>query len=170
MIPTQSTETPMAKINAAAEGIAVRRALSVRDSDIARAARDALDQAVEVPAGSVKVAVRDQVITLSGTTHWHFQSAAATRAVRRLAGVTAINNAIRVRPDVSAEEIMDAIESALRDEATPVSADLKVTTDNGDVLLEGTVHSWSERHHAENVAWAAPGVTHVTSNLRLEHE
>jgi osmotically-inducible protein OsmY len=67
------------------------------DTDIAKAAKQLLDSALDVPSDSVEAGVRDHVITLSGNVTWDHQRAAAVRAVRYIKGVTAVNNTIALR-------------------------------------------------------------------------
>ena len=37
----------------------------------------------------------------------------------------------------------------------------------GEVILKGSVRSWSEREEAERVAWMAPGVTRVLDRITV---
>jgi osmotically-inducible protein OsmY len=75
------------------------------DTDIAKAAKQLLDWAVDVPSDSVEAGVRDHVITLSGNVTWDHQRAAAVRAVRYIKGVTAVNNTIVLRRGESEAEL-----------------------------------------------------------------
>jgi osmotically-inducible protein OsmY len=65
------------------------------DADVARAAANALEADIEVPDG-VKVIARQGWLTLEGKVNWYFESAAAARAVRSLAGVRGVTNLIEV--------------------------------------------------------------------------
>lgn len=65
-------------VTAIAQEITVHTATSqVTDTDIAMQAGDAIQRAVDVPE-TVKVAVHDHIVTLSGSVHWH-----STRCRRR---------------------------------------------------------------------------------------
>jgi osmotically-inducible protein OsmY len=154
-----------------AQEITVRSAFgTVNDTDIARAAAEAIDHAVDVPAGSVKVTVADREVTLSGSVPWHYQHESAARAVRYLKGVHDVINLVTVKPTVSADNIKNAIAAAMMRTAALDARHTTVTTDAaGVVTLSGTVHSWSERHHAEQVAWAAPGVSKVINKLLIKN-
>jgi VCBS repeat-containing protein len=157
-------------VTAIAQEITVQSQLSeVTDTDIAMQAGDAIQRAVDVPE-TVKVAVHNHVITLSGSVQWHYQRQAADRAVDYLKGVQAVVNTIAIRPTVSAENIKIAIRAALMRDAQIESQHITVNTDKaGVVTLEGTVNSWPQRRQAENVSWSAPGVTEVVDHLSVDY-
>jgi len=157
-------------VTAIAQEITVQSQLSeVTDTDIAMQAGDAIQRAVDVPE-TVKVAVHNHVITLSGSVQWHYQRRAADRAVDYLKGVQAVVNTIAIRPTVSAENIKIAIRAALMRDAQIESQHITVNTDKaGVVTLEGTVNSWPQRRQAENVSWSAPGVTEVVDHLSVDY-
>ncbi len=157
-------------VTAIAEEITVRSdSGAANDTDLAREAGEAIERAVDVPPGSVKVAVHDHVISLSGTVEWQHQREAAARSVRYLRGVTGVSNAVTIRPEISSEDIKSAISAALVRNAQFEGAHLTVTADaGGAVTLAGPVRSWFEHRQAEHAAWSAPGVTTVTNHLRIE--
>ena len=142
----------------------------INDADIAAEAGQALDRSVSVPEGLVTATVHDHVLTLSGQVPWHHQREAADRAVHYLKGVSMVNNHITIRPTASAQDIKAAITAALVRSAWVEGNHTTVTADaTGAVILEGAVHSWSERRDAERAAWSAPGVTEVTNCLRIQY-
>lgn len=50
----------------------------------------------------------------------------------------------------------------------PLAAQLESAVPSGQkVVLEGKVHSWSERYKVENAAWSAPGVKAVVDHLQV---
>ena len=139
----------------------------VDDTDIAREATEELQRAVNVPA-TVKAAVTQHMITLSGEVEWNFQRDAAVRAVRHLKGVTNIANAVTIRPTVLASGVKASITAALLRNAEFEGKHITVTTDlTGHVTLEGNVRSWAERRQVEKVSWSAPGVTAITNKLTV---
>lgn len=155
-------------VTAIAEELTVRSNWgTANDTDIARDAGHALDSAVNVPS-TVKAAVRDHHITLSGTVHWQFEREAAMQAVRYLRGVDGIVNNVGIKPQVSAGNLKNVIEAAYVRNAQVESQNLKVTADGtGAVTLEGHVNTWAERKQAEHLAWSAPGVTSVHNLLTI---
>src|ERR1700726_1782484 len=64
------------------------------DEDIARAAVNALEWSVLVPANKLKVKVSKGWVTLEGSVDWQFQKTAAEKAVRKLIGVKGISNLV----------------------------------------------------------------------------
>ncbi|MBS2531725.1 BON domain-containing protein [Catenulispora sp. NF23] len=157
-------------VTAIAAEITVHGRQTVNDTDIAREAGEALDRAVDVPAGSVTASVHDHAITLSGQVPWNYQREAAGRAVRDLRGVTDLHNTVGVRPEVSATNIKTSISAALVRTARAEARDTVVTADTaGVVTLAGTVHSMTERRAAEYAAWSAPGVADVVNHLRVQN-
>jgi osmotically-inducible protein OsmY len=137
------------------------------DAEIARAASQMLDWAVDVPSDTVNASVRDHTITLSGTATWQYQREAAARAVMYLEGVTGVTNSISLTPQAPSADVKAAIDAAVLRNAQLNSREITVDVDGGAVTLRGTVRSWAERHQAEYVAWAASGVTAVKSDLAV---
>ena len=85
------------------------------DEDIARAAVNALQWDVWVPADSIKVRVDDGWITLEGQVEYKYQQDAAEDAVCNLTGIKGVTNMITLkRPEVSPSEVKTNIEQALR--------------------------------------------------------
>jgi osmotically-inducible protein OsmY len=155
-------------VKAVAEEIEVKVPHSLKrgDAEIAQAAIDLLAWNVLVARDSVKVAVAKGWLTLTGQVQWHYQQDAAVDAVRTLWGVTGISNHITIKPMADAGDIKSDILGALnRSWFTPEHID--VTAKDGAVTLTGTVEYWDERALAGTTAWAAPGVTSVTNDIRV---
>jgi osmotically-inducible protein OsmY len=138
-----------------------------KDEDIARAAVDALKWNVLVPEERIKVKVSKGWVTLEGSVDWQYQKSAAEKSVRRLVGVVGVSNLIEVKPAVSKAEVKSAIESALKRLAEVDANRIRVDTEDGKVVLSGTVRSWFEREEAERAAWSAPGVRTVEDHIAI---
>ena len=136
------------------------------DSDIARAAVNALAWDVEVPEG-INVVVSQGWVKLAGKAQWFFQKAAAERTVRYLAGVTGVTNAITVEQQVpvKAVDVKANIEAAFVRNVELDAKTINVAAHDGTVTLTGTVRSWAERVDATHAAWNAPGVRFVKDEL-----
>jgi len=155
-------------VKAVAEEIEVKLPFGVKhgDTEIAAAAVDRLAWNVSVPKDAVKVTVSKGWVTLTGDVHWHYQHDAAADAVRTLWGVTGVSNQIAIKPMANAGNIKSDIMVALH-RSWFAPDNIHVATDDGKVTLTGSVEFWDERALAGTTAWAAPGVTSVTNDIRV---
>jgi osmotically-inducible protein OsmY len=138
----------------------------VTDTEIARAAVNALDWNASVPRGRVKVVVAHGWVTLEGTVQFHYERVAAEYAVRAIIGVNGVTNLVTVKPpQISPSNVKHRIEQAFERAADLDAETISVEVKEGKVVLRGTVGSWKEREQAEWAAWAAPGVSHVENQI-----
>ncbi|HTW73747.1 MAG TPA: BON domain-containing protein [Steroidobacteraceae bacterium] len=137
------------------------------DAEIAEAAVAALQANVAVPAERIRVCVREGWIALEGEVSLWVQRNAAETAVSSLPGVKGISNGILISAEASAEDVRSQIEDAFRRRAQLDARNIRVSTAEGTVTLEGEVHSWQEREQAETAAWQARGVSRVIDNLKV---
>ena len=137
------------------------------DSDIGEAASNVLGWTTALPADTVKVAVENGWITLTGKVDWQYQRQAAADCVRYLAGVTGISNQIAIEPVLKAGFVKSDIEAAIKRRAASDAKTIQVEVKGGDVTLSGKVHSWSERELARRSAWGSPGVRQVIDNIQI---
>jgi len=159
----------VAGVRAVADDITVRLpGLSARsDSDIARAALNALEWDVWVPQQRITVTVSDGWVKLDGTVDTQHQKLAAERAIRTLTGVKSVTNLIRVTPKVQPADIATKITSAFQRSAVLDARQIQVETHGGKVVLRGNVRACDERETAERAAWAAPGVAEVENQITV---
>ena len=139
------------------------------DSELARAARSALDWDVFIPKTRIRVSVADGVLTLEGEVdHWP-QRDDADKAVRNIQGVRRLYNKIRVKPAVAPpHEVQKSIEAALERRAAREARRINLDVHEGKVILSGAVHSWAERQLVVGAAKGTPGVRIVDDRLRIE--
>lgn len=141
------------------------------DTEIARAAVNALDWNASLPQGRVTLIVSHGWVTLEGTVQFHYEKVAADYAVRGLRGVKGVTNLISVKPpQTSPKDIKHRIEQAFERAADLDAEGISVQAKSGGVILRGTVGSWAERERAELAAWAAPGVSRVENEIEVVSE
>ena len=138
------------------------------DADIVQAVSSALEWNAMVPDRAIRIVVDDGIVTLSGEVDWAYQRTAAIVAVRNLIGVRAVNDQITLKlHDTNVRDIKRKINAALHRLAQLDAAAISVDVAGGNVTLNGSVESWSERLAARNAVWAAPGVRNVIDNLMV---
>ncbi len=140
---------------------------SPTDPEIARAALTALKFALPFTSEQIKPTVSQGRVSLEGSVEWQFQREEAESAVRHLSGVISVQNSIRLKPRVAAENIKHRIEDAFRRIAEVDAKHITVDANGSEVTLRGEVRSWSERDQAQQTAWSAPGVTHVNNGITV---
>ncbi|MGZ3706092.1 MAG: BON domain-containing protein, partial [Bdellovibrionota bacterium] len=137
------------------------------DSDIAKAALDALKWNVQVPADLVKVNVENGRIELSGEVPWEFQKIAAYETVSNLTGVEWVDNAITIKSRINPANVKEKIEQALKRAAEREASRITIDARGNKVILTGKVRSLAELRDAQGAAWSAPGVNEVESHLKV---
>lgn len=138
------------------------------DDEIAKRIANTLRWNTSVPEDKIHVTVAKGRVTLEGEVEWRYQADAAERAIGRLTGVTGIDNHLRVKPLVKAEDVTERIRKALLRDAELDASGIRVDVQDGTVTLEGKVRYLGERRSAERAAWAAPGVTNVVDHLAVQ--
>jgi osmotically-inducible protein OsmY len=126
----------------------------------------------EVDATSVGVAVRDGIVTLSGTVDTYARKHAVERAARRIAGVRgiAVDLEVRLSPGHARTdaEIAQAAVHALRWHSLVPDDKVKVVVENGWVTLSGEVDWGYQSASAEQAVRPLIGVKGVGNEIRLK--
>jgi VCBS repeat-containing protein len=161
----------VAGVNAIADDIEVKLRDSVRrtDGEIAAAAANQINCAsTTIPSAGIQITVREGRITLEGQVEWWYQKSSAETAVQYLAGVKGVNNLITVKPTLSPGNIETDIQSAFKRNALFDARTIEAEASGNNVILRGKVRNYSEREEAERIAWAAPGVSSVDNQIKVE--
>ena len=137
------------------------------DSDIAAAVLHALEWDVCTPS-TVTARVHDGVVVLEGHVTWNFERLAAEDAVRCLMGVVMVYDEITLAPAASASQVKEMIQTALQRQATKDTNSIHIYSSGTKVTLTGHASSWQSIEDAANAAWAAPGVTEVIDEMKLQ--
>ncbi|HMA23125.1 MAG TPA: BON domain-containing protein [Gemmatimonadaceae bacterium] len=138
------------------------------DTDLAHSVASTLKWDVQVPEDRVKARVEDGWVWLEGEVEWQYQSVAAERAIRNLAGVRGVTNLLQIERRPFAPDVRERIESAFKRHAELDAKQIAVEAIDGHVTLRGKVRSWAERQDAELAAWSAPGVTKVKDEILVQ--
>jgi osmotically-inducible protein OsmY len=159
----------VAGVKAVANDLEIRLPFSSQktDEDVAHEVVNRYQWSVTVPKDRIKTKVSQGWVTLEGTVDWQFQKEAAEDSVQNLMGVKGVTNLIQVKAQVSKFEVKSAIEAALKRSAEVDAKNITVETNGDQVILRGTVRSWSEREGAQRAAWRAPGVLSVDNRITI---
>jgi len=137
------------------------------DDEIAARALRILEWDALVAPNPIKVKVSHGIVTLSGETDWDFQRVEAERDMRKLGGVKAVVNEIRLRPQVQPDDVRGKIRAAFERSAELDSGSVTVEVHGNRIVLGGKVKTWSERDDAVRAAWSVPGVTAVEEHILI---
>jgi BON domain len=118
--------------------------------------------------------INNGVVTLAGDVTLPVVKQDAQNAVKRISGVTAVVNNIKVLPLLSSDSNIRRAEyraifgySDLYRYAMGALPSIHIIVDNGHVTLVGVVNSQADKNVAYIRANSVPGVFSVTNNLRV---
>ena len=159
----------VAGVRAIADDIVVKLPYSLvrTDGDIGAAAADQISWCSSIPAGTIKIVVRDGWITLEGGLEWGDQKSDAEDNLRRLSGVKGVTNLITIKSKPGARDLKKTIGSAFERSALLDAEKIEVEVEGNNVTLIGKVRNYAEREEAERVEWAAPGVWTVDNQIDI---
>ena len=118
---------------------------------------------------TVDARVTGGFVTLTGTASWQYQRDEAKFIVANVPGVFAIEDRIKLITSPDGRDIGSDISGAFTRSARLDAKGLSISTSPGSVTLSGVVRSWAEHDEAIAAAWAAPGVTEVHDQIKIEY-
>ena len=143
-----------------------------RDEQIKSDVLDALKWNPEVETSEIGVIVKDGAVTLTGTVASYPVKVAAEQAAKRVKGVRAIAEEIKVElaraNRHSDEAIAHRIARMFEWSSSLPQGDIKAEVRNGVVTLSGEVSWQYQRRDAEQLVAAMSGVVAVTNHVRLK--
>lgn len=125
-----------------------------------------------ITSSSIGVAVKNGIVTLSGTVDNYAQKLCAERAVKKISGVKALAEDIQigVSPIFSKTdtEIAESVISSLKWHSAVPDNILHIKVDNGIVTLEGEVEWEFQRNSAKNAVANLLGVRGVNNLISIK--
>ncbi len=131
-----------------------------------------LEYEPSIDAIEIGVAVKDGLVTLTGTVASYFEKWKAERAAERVEGVRAVANEMEVRlPGDSKRrdtDIAAAAVNALKWNSLVPADKIKVTVDDGWITLKGEVPYRFQKEAAESAVRHLTGVTGASNLIQIK--
>ena len=145
---------------------------SITDSELQRDVLDELKWDPGVNAAHIGVSVKNGIVTLSGYVPSYWEKHAAEKAAKRVYGVMAVANELKVKLPGSSqrtdEDIAAACVNALKSSISIPSDKIKVVVSTGWVTLEGEVEWQYQKRAAENAIRYLTGVMGVSNQIAVK--
>ena len=141
------------------------------DQEVQRQVQLELKRDPGLSPNEIGVAVKDGVVTLSGTVDNNPGKWSAERAALRVRGARAVVNEIQLRPEsddqLSDVGIAEAVTQALGLDSLVPDGAVKVSVSGGWVTMHGEVDQDYKRTEAERVVRDLVGVKGVTNHITI---
>ena len=142
------------------------------DSELQRDVMTELKWEPTIRAAEIGVAVKDGIVTLSGNVDSYAKRWAADRAAKRVYGVKAVAEDIKVSlPDPykrTDEDIAQSARNILNWNFWVPSDRVKVRVENGWITLSGEVDYYYEKERAEDAVRHLIGISGVISSITIK--
>jgi osmotically-inducible protein OsmY len=142
------------------------------DAELQQHVMDELKWEPLIRAAEIGVAVKDGVVTLSGNVDSYGKKWAADRAAKRVFGVKAVAEEIKVTlagPYQRADkDIAQAVEKVLDWNLWVPSDRVKVMVQDGRITLSGDVDWYYQKEHAEDAIRHLEGVLGVINSITIK--
>lgn len=137
--------------------------------------QDVMDQLKWEPilnAAQIGVAVKNGVVTLSGSVDTYYKKIKAENAAKKVVGVRALAEDLRVGVSPlfkkSDAEIAEAALTALRQHTSIPDENLKLKVEDGIITIEGQVDWYYQRKLAEDSLQGLAGVRDIVNNISVK--
>jgi osmotically-inducible protein OsmY len=144
----------------------------IDDTELRRRVLEELDWEPSVDASAIGVAVRDGIVTLTGTVVSYAQKRNAERAAKRVSGVKAVAEDLAIKLPGTAErgdtDIAQSVLSNLRFNVSIPHDRIQVMVENGWVTLDGEVEWQFQKSTAENAIKYTLGVKGITNRISVK--
>lgn len=159
------------EIDRVAQGLRRTSAVVPADIEVEAAVIDVLDADPRVAPFDPEVNVAQGVVTLSGIVDNVKARNAAAQAARNTYGVVGVRNLIEVQPrsPLSDRDLDRYVSIALSRDIFVTDQPIEVSVADSVVTLSGTVSTYFERAHAEDVASRMVSVRDVVNELRVTY-
>jgi osmotically-inducible protein OsmY len=141
------------------------------DSEIQKNVIDELKWEPALNASEIGVAVKDGIVTLTGTVDSYWKKMSAEKAAKRVAGVRAVAQEVEVELVPTGKkndaEIAEAVLNALKWNSSVNDEKIKVKVEDGWVTLEGEVEWAYQRKSAERTIEDLEGIKGITNSIRI---
>jgi osmotically-inducible protein OsmY len=146
--------------------------LKIDDSELRRKVIAELDWDPSIDNSAIGVAVKDGVVTLSGSVVSFSQKKNAERATKRVAGVKAVAEDLKIKLPGAAErsdaDIAQSVLSSLRFHVDVPHEHIQVAVEDGWVTLDGEVEWQYQKTAAENAIKYLMGMKGFTNTIRIK--
>ena len=136
--------------------------------------QDAIKWEPLLHAAEIGVIVNDGIVTLTGTVDSYAKKKEAEDAAKKIAGVKAVVNDIKVKLGKTAikedTEVAGDVLRALKENWLVPDSKIKVTVDDGWVTLEGTLNWDFQREAAKKAVRYLTGVRGVINKMKIQSE
>jgi osmotically-inducible protein OsmY len=141
------------------------------DLEIQKDVMDELKWELLTNANEIGVAVKDGIVTLSGTVDSYYKKLQAERAATKVLGVKAVAQEISVhlsdRGVRNDSEIASAVLNALAWHSSIPEEKIKVKVEKGWVTLEGEVEWDFQRNYSKSAVENLQGVVGISNNIHI---
>ena len=142
------------------------------DIDLRQKVIEELDREPSVDASQIRIAVRDGIVTITGTVRSYPERKNAEKAARHVAGVRAVAENLEIKLFGTAERRdFDIAQSALinlRFNASIPSDGIQVLVENGWITLDGEVEWQSQKTAAGYAVQYLLGVRNITNRIAVK--